>query len=175
MCWPTLGNPDALDLGVMLPCMWHPFPGFSGAALGALISVTVGSLSYFTKKKEIGAYNLDPKGRPGAFEPILGRYLRVGEFVIGLATGSIVLLVGSSALHGQNGHLPWVYATPLLLLCWCVLYGVFFMVWLIYGYEMYQHDNIHTRLRYALSETLGFSALLCFATGYIWLIIVVTR
>ena len=51
--------------------------------------------------------------------------------------------------------LPWFYASPLLLLGLCVLYGVFFMVWLIYGYEMYQHDNIHTRFRYALSETLG--------------------
>ena len=77
--------------------------------------------------------------------PILGRYLRAAEFIIGLATGSIVLLVGSSALHGNGEHLPWFYASPLLLLGLCVLYGVFFMVWLIYGYEMYQHDNVHTR------------------------------
>jgi hypothetical protein len=155
--------------------MWHPFPGFSGVMLGLLAFVLIGLLSYFTKKREIGAYNLDPKGKPGAFEPILTRYLRASEFVIGLATGSIVLLVGSSALHGNGGHLPWFYASPLLLLGLCVLYGVFFMVWLIYQYEMYQHDNVHTRFRYALSETLGFSSLLCFASGYVWLIVAVTR
>ena len=153
----------------------HPLPGFSGVVLGVSILVVTGLLAYFTKKKEIGAYNLDPKGKAGTFEPILGRYLRAAEFIIGLATCSIVLLVGSSALHGNGGHLPWFYASPLLLLGLCVLYGVFFMVWLIYGYEMYQHDNVHTRFRYALSETLGFSALLCFASGYVWLIIAVTR
>jgi len=153
--------------------VWHPFPGFSGTVLGALIFIALYLLFYLTKEFE--AYNLDPKEEPGAFEPFLARYLRAAEFVIGLATGSIVLLVGSSALHGQNGHLPWVYASPLLLLSWCVLYGVVFMVWLILHYEGYRHGDPHTRKAYALSETLGFSALLCFAFGYVWLIFAVTR
>jgi hypothetical protein len=153
--------------------MWHPFPGFSGVVLGASIFVVVGTLSYFTKEFE--SYNLDPQGKAGTFEPFLARYLRAAEFIIGLATGSIVLLVGSSALHGQNGHLPWFYASPLLLLGLSVLYGVGFMVWLIYGYEMYQHANPHTKMKYAVTETLGFGSLLCFASGYIWLIIAVTR
>ena len=86
-----------------------------------------------------------------------------------------MLLVGSSALHGQSGHLPWVYASPLLLLCWCVVYGIGFMVWLIFNYEDVQHGNPHTREAYTLSETLGFTSLLCFGLGYGWLIIVVTR
>jgi hypothetical protein len=153
--------------------MWHPFPGFSGVVLGASIFVVVGTLSYFTKEFE--SYNLDPQGKAGTFEPFLARYLRAAEFIIGLATGSIVVLVGSSALHGQNGHLPWFYASPLLLLGLSVLYGVGFMVWLIYGYEMYQHANPHTKMKYAVTETLGFGSLLCFASGYIWLIIAVTR
>lgn len=152
---------------------FHPFPGFSGVSLGFLTFVGIYLLAYFTK--EFDSYNLDAKAKPGAFDPFLARYLRAAEFVIGLATGSIVLLVGSSALHGNGGHLPWFYASPLLLLGICVLYGVFFMVWLIYGYEMYQHANPHTKAKYALSEALGFSALLCFALGYIWLIIAVTR
>jgi hypothetical protein len=157
----------------MLSCVSHPFPGFSGTLLGALIFVGLYLVLYFTKEFEV--YNLDPKNKPLAFEPFLARYLRASEFVIGLATGSIVLLVGSSALHGQSGHLPWVYASPLLLLAWCVLYGVMFMVWLILHYEGHQHGDPHTRKAYALSETLGFSSLLCFALGYVWLIFAVTR
>jgi len=157
----------------MLRCVWHPFAGFSGTVLGTLIFVGIGLLSYFTKQFE--SYNLDPQDKAGTFEPILTRYLRATEFIIGLATGSIVLLVGSSALHGQSGHLPWFYASPLLLLGLAVLYGVGFMVWIIYGYEMYQHGNPHTKIKYATTETLGFSSLLCFAAGYVWLIIAVTR
>jgi hypothetical protein len=153
--------------------MWHPFPGFGGVLLGVLSFVLIFPLSYRAHKP--GPFNLDPQEKSGSFEPFLAKYLRVSEFVIGLATGSIVLLVGSSALHGQNGHLPWVYATPLLLLSACVFYGVCFMVWLIYDYEMYQHGTPHTRTGYALSEALGCSSLLCFASGYVWLIITVTR
>jgi hypothetical protein len=114
------------------------------------------------------------EGVKDTFEPFLAKYIRVAEFLIGLATGSIVLLVGSSALHGQGGHLPWFYASPLLLLAWCVVWGIGFMVWLIFNYEHHQHGNPHTRPRYALSETLGFSSLICFVVGYVWLIFRVT-
>lgn len=152
--------------------MPHLFPGFSGLILGIVILLGIGAASYFTKEFE--SYNLDPRARPGAFEPFLLKYIRVSEFIIGLATGSIVLLVGSSALHGQGGRLPWFYRSPLLLLAWSVVYGVGFMVWLIFHYEEYQHDNPHTRLAYTISETLGFSSLVCFGLGYIWLIFQVT-
>jgi hypothetical protein len=157
----------------ILPSMFHPFPGMSGLALGALTGAVVATISYKFKKFE--AYNLDPLNERGALEPFLAKYIRTAEFVIGLASGSIVLLVGSSAFHGQNGHLPWIYASPLLLLCWCVLYGVVFMVWLILSYEEHRHGNPHTRLAYTCSETLGFSSLLCFWMGYVWLVIAVTR
>ena len=133
------------------------------------ILLTLGTTAYAT----IGAglFNLDPQNRPGAFEPFLAKYVRASEYVIGLATGSIVLLVGSSALHAQSGRLPWFYASPLLLLAFCVIYGVGFMVWLIYNYEEHQHGNPHTRFAYALSLSLGFSSLACFCVGYVWLII----
>jgi hypothetical protein len=153
--------------------MWHPFPGFSGVVLALASFAVIYWLSY--REHKHGPFDLDPKGKPGGYEPFLAKYLRLGEFVIGLATGSIVLLVGSSALHGQSGHLPWFYSTPLLLLSGSVFYGVCFMVWQIYDYEMYQHGTPHTREGYALSEALGFSSLLCFAFGYIWLIFAVTR
>jgi len=98
-------------------------------------------------------------------QPFLDKYRRPAEFRIGLATGSIVLLVGSSALHGQNGHLPWHYASPLLLLAWCVLYGLVFVAWLILHYVGYQHGDQHTKVLCSLSETLGFSSLACFVIG----------
>jgi hypothetical protein len=104
--------------------MWHPFPGFSGAVIGPMIVAGVWTASYFTKQFE--SYNLDPNGVPGTFEPLLAKYIRAAEFIIGLATGSIVLLVGSSALHAQGGRLPWFYASPLLLLGWSVILGVAF-------------------------------------------------
>lgn len=153
--------------------MVHFAPGINGLLVGLAILVAIWALAYLSRGP--GPFNFDPKGTPGAFEPFLAKYIRMAEFIIGLATGSIVLLVGSSALHGQGGRLPWFYASPLLLLVMCVVYGIAFMVWLIYDYEDYQHGNPHTRRAYALSLTLGFSALVCFFVGYVWLILRVTR
>jgi len=152
---------------------WHPFPGFTGLIFGPVIFAGIWVIAYFTK--EFASYNLDPKNKDGAFDPFLNRYIRIAEFVIGLATGSIVLLVGSSALHAQGGRVPWFYSSPLLLLAWSVVLGVAFMVWLIHNYEEYQHGNPHTKLAYSISETLGFSSVACFGFGYVALIFLVTR
>jgi|ERR1035437_439176 hypothetical protein len=152
--------------------MPHVVAGLSGIVVGALFGAAMFCAMYFTKKYD--SYNLDPQSRAGAFAPHLARYLRAAEFTIGLATGSIVLLVGSSALHSQGGHLPWFYASPLILLAYCVLYGVAFMVSLIYGYEEVEHGNPHTDLAYALNQTFGFSSLACFCVGYFWLVVTVT-
>jgi hypothetical protein len=153
--------------------MRHLFPGFTGVVLGPLILAGIAIVSYLTKKYE--SYNLDPRGVAGAFEPLLAKYIRAAEFVIGLASGSIVLLVGSSFLHSQGGRLPWFFASPLLVLMWSVVYGVAFIVWLIHSYEEYQHENPHTKLVYTISETLGFSSLACFCLGYVLLIFLITR
>ena len=154
--------------------MWHPFPGFTGIVLGLVFLAGLCVAFYFTKEHE--SYNLDPQGKAGAFEPLLAKYIRAAaEFIIGLATGSIVLLVGSAALHAQAGLLPWFYATPLLLLGWSVILGVAFIVWLIYSYEEYQHGNQHTKVVYTVSQTLGFGSLVCFCVGYIVLVFMVTR
>jgi hypothetical protein len=152
--------------------MYHPPSGTSGLLVGLGIFLAIGTATYFTREYEF--YNLDPQGKPGAFEPFLAKYIRAAEYIIGLATGSIVLLVGSSALHGQSGRLPWFYASPLLLLALCVVYGITFMVWVIYNYEEYQHHAKHTALAYSLSLTLGFSALACFCLGMLlpWLCLV---
>ena len=110
---------------------------------------------------------------PGSFEARLANYVRAVEYLLGLATGSIVLLVGSSALH-PNGRIPWVFASPLIVLGFCVVYGVLFMVLLIFDYEEFLHHNNYTRTRYVLNQGLGFSALVCFCLGYVWLVCAVS-
>jgi hypothetical protein len=153
--------------------MSHLPPGLAGLLVGLGVFPAIGLPIYFSLAP--GPFNLDPMGRANAFEPFLAKYLRLGEFIVGLATGSIVLLIGSSALHGQNGTLPWSYTSPLFLLGCCVVWGIAFMVWLIYHYEEYQHGVDHTKKAYVLSLTLGFSSLACFMIGYGWLIVKVTR
>ena len=57
--------------------MWHPFPGFTGVILGPLVLTAIGTQRYLTKEFE--DYNLDPKAKPGAFEPFLVKYIRAAE------------------------------------------------------------------------------------------------
>jgi hypothetical protein len=153
--------------------MAHLFPGFSGT----ISVICIGACVWTERRrsKTASAYNLGPGGDPKAYEPILGRYIRFAEFMIGLATGSIVLIVGSSTLHGQGGHLPWFYASPLLLLGGSVIYGLLFMAAQLVTMEEVLHGNPHTAFGYALNETLGYSSLICFLLGYIWLVFAVTN
>jgi hypothetical protein len=75
----------------------QPPPGVYGLLVGLAILVAIWLLTYYTRGA--GRFNLDPKGIPGTFDPILAKYLRVSEFIVGLAAGSIVPLIGSSALR----------------------------------------------------------------------------
>jgi len=65
-------------------------PGTSGLIVGPSLFVTIGVVFRCLNREK--NYNLDPKGVPGAFKPFLAHYIRSSEFVVGLATGSIVLL-----------------------------------------------------------------------------------
>jgi hypothetical protein len=149
--------------------VFHPHPGISGLIVGLAIFLLIATCAYLSRGP--GPFDLDPQAKPGGFEPFLAKYVRVSEFIIGLATGPIVFLIGSSALQGQGGRLPWFFASPLLLLTVSVVYGIAFMVWLTYRYEEYQRGVPHTRFAYSLSLSLGFSSLACFGVGYIWLIL----
>jgi len=88
----------------------------------------------------------------------LANYVRAVEYLLGLATGSIVLLVDRLPFHA-SGMLPWVFASPLIILGFCVVYGVLFMVLLIFNYEEFLHHDNYTRARYVRNQSLGFSAL----------------
>jgi hypothetical protein len=150
-------------------------PGFSGLLVStATLGLIWGAVWLQTPD---GTFELDPQQEKGAFEKLLPIYLRIAEVVIGLASGSIVLLVGSSAFRA-GGRLPWEFASPLFLLSVCVVYGVLFMVFEVLDYETYRHRPIartYTRHKYVRNQALGFSSLTCFCAGYLWLIVIVTR
>jgi hypothetical protein len=150
------------------------FPGLGGIL--AVVGIASGvHIVVYEKSKEYPAFTFEPQGKPGSFEPHIARYLRLAEFIIGLASGSIVLLVGSSVFKGNSGHLPWYYASPLLLLGACVLFGIVFMLWIQFWYERFQHGVPYHRGAYSITKTLGFCSALYFCFGYIWLVWVVTR
>jgi hypothetical protein len=155
--------------------MPHLFAGFSGIAVG-VATLAIVALIVYSKTKGI-AFHFDPQGEKGAFEKLLPVYLHLAEFVLGLAAGSVVLLVGSSAFR-PSGRLPWGFTSPLYLLALSIIYGVLFMVFLITDYESYRHDpkrSSYSRSRYTRNQALGFGGLLCFCLGYVWLIFIVTR
>lgn len=124
---------------------------------------------------EYHAFTFEPRGVPGSFEPILARYFRLAEFTVSLASGSIVLLIGSSVFRGDGGRLPWIFASPLIVLGACVLFAVGFMIWIQFWYEQFQHGIAYKRFAYSVTKTLGFSSATYFCIGYIWLVIAATR
>jgi hypothetical protein len=151
------------------------FPGISGivVGIGSLILVW---LVVCLRTPHSFSFDFDSLGEKGTFEKFLPIYLRVAEVMIGIASGSVVLLVGSSAFRA-GGRLPWHFASPLFLFGFSIIYGVLFMVLLIFDYEGYRHNTSgsYTRFKYTRNQALGFSALVCFSLGYSWLIVVVTR
>ena len=150
----------------------HYFNGFLGVIVGLATPLALWVLFYSTKSGN--SYSFDIANAPGSFEPYLAKYLKIAETLIGLASGSIVLLVGSLAIHGQSGTLSSSYASALFMFVFTVLYGLVYSVWIVRRYEDSQHDGSLTRAAYALCETFGFSALCCFVAGYVWLIFSIT-
>jgi uncharacterized membrane protein len=152
-------------------------PAGTGGAATSLGILGLVWLTVAVSTAKYNAFEFDAQGERGAFEKLLPVYLRVAEVVIGLDAGSIVLLVGSSALH-VSGRLPWIFMSPLFLLAFSIFYGILFMVFLITDYEEYRHHpgtGSYTRFKFTRNRPLGYSGLFCFCTGYAWLILVVPK
>jgi len=121
---------------------------------------------------------MDIRGEKGTFIPLLSMYADIAKFVIGLASTSIALLVGSAAFRstGAAGPLLSSFASPLFLLALSIIWGVCFMPALALDYEAYRHnEQPYTRVKYSRNQAFGFSCLGCFALGYAWLIFIVTK
>ena len=118
----------------------------------------------------------DPGGKPGEFgKTLLPMYLDIAKFVLGLAAGSIVLLVGSLSFNQPNLRSLKPFASPLLLVAMSIIYGVLFMSLLVLNYEYHLHHpddpQSYTRVKYTRNQSLGFGSLACFCISYIWLIL----
>jgi ATP/ADP translocase len=112
-------------------------------------------------------YTFEYRGE-GSFEPTLNRYTQLVEFIVGLATGSIVLLAGSSVLR-TGGKLPPCFGSPMVLLAMSTVFLVLFIGCTTFFYEDWLHHKNQTHTKYRLSVALGFAGLLCFTVGYCWL------
>jgi hypothetical protein len=148
--------------------LWNfvSMPGVPGILIAIFVAVACYAASCIAVKP--GAYPIDHAG-PRSFEPGMTRYTRLVEFIVGLATGSIVLLGGSSVLK-SGGKLPRAYGTPLVLLAMSVVFSVIFLALFVYSYEESLHDpKFYNHYIYRSVFTLGFSALFCFSFGYVWL------
>ncbi len=168
-------------------CSLIQFPGFAGIVVGITLFLIAWPLAWLLLwpnpkqkvswfKKLIMNHNFDFErpGEKGAFEKTLSNYLDIAKVVIGLASGSIVLLVGSASFH-SSGRLPASFASPLFLLAVNILCAVFFMVFEIMNYEDFRNGTrLYSRFKYSRNIALGFGSLLCFCIGYVWLILIVT-
>ena len=87
-----------------------------------------------------------------------------------LRADSDSLAIGFADDPEPGERLPWFYGSSLILLALSVPGAVMFLVLLVRAYESYQHDkNSYTATAYSLNGALGFSGLICFAFGCLWL------
>ena len=156
--------------------MW--FPGFPGVAAAVGLFALIWLIVYFRTKGEPVVF--DPGNKHGEFgKRLLPMYLDITKFVLGLAAGSIVLLVGSVNFNQSNARSLRPYASPLFLVAMSIIYGVLFMILLALNYEYHLHHpgdpRSYTRFQYTRNQSLGIGALVCFCISYIWLIAAATK
>ena len=153
------------------------FPGFPGVATALGLFAIIWLIVYLRTKGQPVVF--DPGGKHGEFgERLLPMYLDITKFVLGLAAGSIVLLVGSLNFNQSNARSLKGFASPLFLVAMSIIYGVLFMILLVFNYEYHLHHpndpRSYSRFAYTRNQSLGFSALACFCISYIWLIAAAT-
>jgi hypothetical protein len=155
------------------------FPGFPGVAVALGLFALIWLIVYLMSRGQPIVF--DPGGKHGEFgKRLLPMYLDITKFVLGLAAGSIVLLVGSLNINQSIAH-PSLrsFASPLFLVAMSIIYGVLFMIFLALNYEYHLHhpndSRSYTRFQYTRNQSLGFGALVCFCVSYIWLIAAATK
>ena len=156
-----------------MPCI-KLFSGWIGVGVGFVI-LLVTWLVVHLRTEGFTSFTFEPHDGEMSFEKVLGPYLDIAKFVLGLAAGAIVLVIGSS-VFGSAKRLPKSFASPLFLLALSIIYGIMFMVFLVFNYEGFRHDKTcYTRFRYVRNQSLGFGSLACFCVGYAWLIVAATE
>jgi zinc transporter ZupT len=155
------------------------FPGFAGVVTALGLFTLIWLAVYLKSRGQPVIF--DPENKHGEFgKRLLPMYLDITKFVLGLAAGSIVLLVGSLNVN-QSNYRPSLrsFASPLFLVAMSIIYGVLFMIFLAMNYEHHLHHphdkHSYTRFQYTRNQSLGFGALVCFCISYIWLIAAATK
>jgi hypothetical protein len=154
------------------------FPGFPGVATAVGLFAVIWLIVYLRTKGQPVVF--DPGGEHGEFgKRLLPMYLDITKFVLGLAAGSIVLLVGSLNFNHANVGSLKSFASPLFLVAMSIIYGTFFMILLTLNYEHHLHrpndPGSYSRFKYTRNQSLGFGSLACFCISYLWLIAVATK
>jgi hypothetical protein len=153
------------------------FPGFPGIATAVGLFALIW-LAVYLKSRGMPVV-FDPGGKHGEFgKRLLPMYLDITKFVLGLAAGSIVLLVGSLNFNQPNGRSLRHFASPLFLVAMSIIYGVLFVILPAFNYEYHLHHpddpRSYTRFQYTRNQSLEFGALVCFCISYMWLIAAAT-
>jgi hypothetical protein len=153
------------------------FSGFPGVATAVGLFALIWLIVYLKCKGQ--PVRFDPEGKHGEFgKRLLPMYLDITKSILGLAAGSIVLLVGAMNFNPSNARSLKSFASPLFLVAMSIIYGVFFMILLALSYERHLHHpgepDSYTLFQYTRNQSLGFSALVCFCISYIWLIAAAT-
>ena len=154
------------------------FAGMPGVATALALFTLIWLTIYLRSERDPVLF--DPEGKHGEFgNRLLPIYLDITKFVLGLAAGSIVLVVGSLNFNQPHARPLKSFASPLFLVAMSIIYGVLFMILLVLNYEHHLHrpnDPLsYTRFQYTRNQSLGFSALACFCISYIWLIVAATE
>ena len=146
--------------------IFHLVSGGAGLVVGVIIFSIIWFITYL--RCPFASITFEPRG-PGSFDSRLGNYTKAAETIVGLASGSVVLLAGSSVLR-TNSHFPASFSSPLVLLGVSVVYAVLFIAFLTRFYEYFLHfPDSYTKFKYSLVQALGFSSLCCFSLAYVWL------
>jgi hypothetical protein len=153
------------------------FPGFPGVATAVGLFAVIWLIVYLKSRGHPVVF--DPAGKHGEFgKRLLPMYLDITKSVLGLAAGSIVLLVGAINFNPSSTRSLKSFASPLFLVAMSIVYGVLFMVLLALSYEHHLHHpndpGSYTLFRYTRNQSLGFGSLACFCVSYVWLIAAAT-
>ncbi len=146
-------------------------PGMKGLLTAGGIFGLIWVVSAITAPRN--SVEMEPRGA-GSFESHFRNYFEVAKLILSLAVGSIVLLIGYLEFLTKEGSprvaaIQAVLAPPLVLLACSVVFGAVFLGSLAERYESFTHGQPYTRFRYSLNVALGFSCLVSFSLGYVWL------
>lgn len=160
--------------GSIWHALWVLLPLGVVVYLLCFFSLNKGSHYFFDPK-----HNVDPKLRDegGDYEPHSKRYQDLAKLAIALSAAAIAFLIGIMA---SDKPIAPAFAQKIQLVApivcgffgSCIAFLVLFMVLQSIWYEQYCHSSDHStykRWKYALSTSMGWTGLLGFVLGFLWL------